>query len=197
MKLGYRELIWRSFRKALGGPLAVFGSLVGVVLWAIAPTRSFSIPAWVLVILSMLVVPLLFIFANALFEAVRSNNVTVIDASTLKQNQNRRILPKIVYAKRNEKDLTKVLLLLEPSELFSYGMAVSIYIDEQNLEQFVGVGSVLNIQEDGQIQVTIHYVEYPQIIEDVINDSKSSRLRTKVKPSVPYSYLDLLIRSQP
>lgn len=47
------------------------------------------------------------------------------------------------------------ILILEPSPLFSYNSIVAIYYVEDQFERLIGIGSVINVQENGLIQVSV------------------------------------------
>jgi hypothetical protein len=81
--------------------------------------------------------------------------------------------------------------VLEPSELFSYGITVAFYYDDGNFETLIGVGIVEHIREDRRIQVQIIAPAegYEELLDRVKrNDSEVVRNVT-VKPHVPQSYL--------
>jgi hypothetical protein len=56
--------------------------------------------------------------------------------------------------------VTAVVLLLEPSDLFAHESLVAIYRKAHSFEQLVGVGHVLTIQQDSNIQIIVTgYIE--------------------------------------
>ncbi|MCP4989002.1 MAG: hypothetical protein GY928_23980 [Colwellia sp.] len=82
------------------------------------------------------------------------------------------------------------LLILEPSDLISHDSLVSVYYIAENrngLELFVGLGKVINVQNDKKIQVLVRKEEKS---DKPITDIKSNDLDfVLVKPSVPYQLL--------
>ena len=91
-------------------------------------------------------------------------------------------------------ETTRALCLLEPSEFFSYDTLVSFYyIDDEEFEQLVGIGTVVNIQENKLIQVELtNPVEgYEGIVKKLANNDAHALKKTVVKPSIPKKYLAL------
>ena len=49
------------------------------------------------------------------------------------------------------------MFLLQESPLFSFGIIVGIYFVENDFEQLIGIGQVVNIQENKKIQISVIY----------------------------------------
>ena len=108
------------------------------------------------------------------------------------------ILPRIVLGKKPSVQIqgAKVLCLLESSELFSYDALVSFYyIDDENFEQLIGIGAVVNIQEDRKIQVAMFYSleGHQEKAEKIAQNDAGILKKTRVKPNVPKTYLDMIV----
>ena len=104
------------------------------------------------------------------------------------------ILPKVQYGKKNYD--SKVLCILERSELFFQDMLVSFYYnDSRGFEELIGIGTVYNIQENKKIQVRMDYpnINYKKIIENLKNNEAETLSRTVVKPNVPKEELGKLM----
>jgi hypothetical protein len=85
---------------------------------------------------------------------------------------------------------------LEPSELFSHGNAVSFYLkDEDGFEVLLGVGSVMNIQDDERILVVMEKATdgHEEAIHALMNNDKRLLERLRVKPSIPHVELARLM----
>jgi len=79
------------------------------------------------------------------------------------------------------------ILILEPSPLFSHNSVVAIYCVEDQFERLIGIGSVINVQEDGLIQVSL--IESKSEDENVwkpILENKADKIKYLiVKPYAP------------
>lgn len=101
------------------------------------------------------------------------------------------ILPKVIYGCKAEYEPRKVMCVLEPSKLFSIGMVVSFYYnDEEGYERFLGAGSVRNIQEDKRIQVVLSSpnLSYKKEIKKIGKNQLNKKI--VVKPSAPISHFE-------
>ena len=79
------------------------------------------------------------------------------------------------------------LYLLEPSDLFSHGIMVSFYYNDNNFEQLIGIGRVVHIQEDKKIQVAMVTAREDSgaIIQRLSNNDAEALKKTRIKPTVP------------
>lgn len=80
------------------------------------------------------------------------------------------------------------VLLFEPSDLFSYGIAVALYYrDDENFEHLIAVGRVVNIQEGGLIQVGIisGIQGYEENLNSLYHNDVAAVRRVLVKPNLP------------
>jgi len=76
--------------------------------------------------------------------------------------------------------------------MFSHGHAVSFYtLDEDGYEVLIGIGSVLNVQDDERILVGIQFPAkgYEAIIRAICNNDKKQLDRLIVKPNIPQKNL--------
>lgn len=97
-------------------------------------------------------------------------------------------LPRVLFAREAPQYGVRLSLLLEPSPLFNYGHGVSIYRhDSQGFEVFIGVGKVLNVQEDSRILVGIVSIAAGQhgTLDSLTKNTKDVLDQTRVKPFVP------------
>lgn len=171
MKKTFPGVVWSNFRKVQG--LIGGGLVVSAIFWFFQPDTmipsKIAIP--ILIILILVVVTL----ANSTYESLNFGN---------------KILPAILYARKaNQKPL---LCLLEPSELFSQDILVSLYFrDEDGFEILVGIGKVKNIQENGKIQIEMlnHDPIYEDIMKKLENNDINIMKRFQVKPHIPDRYL--------
>ena len=176
MNNSFWSIIYASFREIrgwLGFPLAL-------LLWILSPNKSISL-GWVIIIgfFSLIII------------------VTLGEAAYKSFKISKHILPKVLVGREpyTKTQGEKVLCLLEPSELFSHDTLVSFYyIGDENFEQLIGIGTVINIQEDGKIQaVMIHSLdENEEKIKKLAKNDASILRKIRVKPNIPRRYLAII-----
>ncbi len=139
---GFVGELWDSFKSIHGLTFADVGFVGMVVVYVFAFPNDTSLRVLVgtsIVVLTLFILLLL----------------TVLDAAYRLYRAAKGGLPSVILG-RNPPAGSRATLtcMLEPSELFSYGIAVSFYkVDDEGFEALVGVGTVANIQENGRIQV--------------------------------------------
>jgi hypothetical protein len=178
MHRNFGVLIWSSFLKTQG-PIITAAS---VVLWFLPLEKNLSLK-WMLFV-CLLGLLLVLTMANVAYESFKMS---------------KRILPRVLLGREPPPYLSKAraLLLLEPSELFSHGIGVSFYhVDSENCEQLIGIGEVINIQENRVVQVILTHgiQEQAETIEKITQNKKDLIDEMIVKPSVQIVYLDPLRR---
>ena len=98
-------------------------------------------------------------------------------------------LPRVIYSSKGVGAFKNypVVCLLEQSELFSHGVAVSFYFKGvEEFEVLIGIGHVLNVQEDRRIQVGLNRVVEGQeaTVSKLQGNNSDTLQRLIVKPSV-------------
>jgi len=177
MTKSFWHLVLSSFLK-VGVVVCMVGAFaLAIILWYIKPDVTVPIG----IILPILIVCLLFILTFA--------NVAYKTFSRFKHP-----LPKVIAGRKPPTYLsdTKALCLLEPSEFFSHNMLVSFYfIDEDNFERLIGIGEVINIQEDSKIQVLLRFPTpgHEEKIASLIKNDRTILHKLLVKPSIPRNYM--------
>lgn len=109
-------------------------------------------------------------------------------------------LPKVLLSK-NKHDILEglvdplVLCVLDSSVLYSHEMLVSFYAIEDGFEEFLGIGEVINIQEDGKIQVIFSNPirDIPDVLKRLGNNDATMLKKIMVKPSIPKTYFKLFL----
>jgi len=185
MKKSFWGLIWSSFLRVQGilGGIIVFA--LTVLVWLLSPDKNISL-GWVLPI-GFFCVILILALGNAAYEAFKISE---------------HVLPIVLVGKKPPTQISgaKLLCLIEPSELFSYDTLVSFYyIGDENFEQFMGIGRVINIQEDNKIQVVMtHSLDgYEEKIEKLVQNDAGILKRTRVKPNIPAKiYLHRILQGE-
>lgn len=173
MKRNFWSLIWSSFLKIGGIPIGFIALAVAVLVWLFPP--NINIPLGLALPVLILCIIIILTFANAADESFKMSE---------------RILPKITYGTTQQ---AKVLCLLEPSELFSHDTLVSFYYVENSFEQLIGIGTVINIQEDGKIQVSMtDPIEgFEETITRLGQNDNTILDNIKVKPNIPRTYQNI------
>ena len=104
-------------------------------------------------------------------------------------------LPCVIYSRKGAgvfEDYS-VVCLLEQSELFSHGVAVSFYFkDAGEFEVLIGTGLVLNVQDDRRIQVGLKHIGNGQeaTVSKLQENNSDTLQRLIVKPNVPDLFMN-------
>lgn len=180
MNNSFWSIIYASFREIKGWSLAFIGIILSLLFWHFSPNKSISLGWFVPIGVICLIII-----------------ITLSDAIYKNFKINRYILPKVLVGREpsTKTQGEKVLCLLEPSELFSHDTLVSFYyIGDENFEQLIGIGTVINIQEDGKIQAVMIYSinEYEEKIKKLAKNDASILRKIRVKPNIPRRYLAII-----
>lgn len=171
--------LYRSF-------LAVHGPTLSLVALALSVGGWFWIPATsqmdgryfaILALLAAIVFPIL------------------VHSSYTALAESKRILPSVLHTQEPPKIYKNALalLLLENSPLFTYDSFVSIYLLENEMESFLGIGQVINIQEDEKIQIlALADSGHPERWEEIKKANKATISKIRIKPSIPSSFKNIL-----
>lgn len=170
MKNDFWGLIWSSFLKIQGITIGFLALLISIFFWLYSPDKNISLRFAVPIFILLIVV--IFTFASAAYESFKIS---------------RHNIPKIVLGKKIGSNL---LCLLEPSELFSHDTLVSFFYIEESFEELIALGKVINIQEDGKIQVTVNLIlrAHEDTITKLEQNDANVIKRIKVKPNIPGSF---------
>lgn len=149
--------------------------MVTVVAWLVKPDLSVPFP----------LVLLMAFFSISLLS-------TLLHASWGSFELARKPLPTVRSAMRAPDGYPQdsVILLLDPSDLFSNGTQVALYLrDEAGFEVLVGIGFVSTIQDNGLVQVVVSRIfeTFHETLSSLANSDKRVLDRIMVKPSVPLS----------
>ena len=166
-------LIWLSFRRVQGPLLAVLAIILAIVLWQFSPNKKVGLD--IILPIGILVIVLIITLFESVYEALKMN---------------RYILPKMILGREMSSQL---ICILEPSPLFSHDALVSFYFND-GFEQFVGFGRVINVQEDGKIQVILinSLPDHSDIIKKLSLNDSTILSKMIVKPTVPMSIQNYL-----
>lgn len=161
-----------SFRGTIGTFVGVIGLLASIAAWFIPGTSTVPLALYIVTVV------LCIAFIVILFEATRIARLHAANP-----------LPRVRLSLRDGAPSSEghVILILEPSPMFSHGLLVSIFLLEQDhYERFVGHGVVQNVQDDGLIQIRIEGIVegFQNMIADLEASKAQVLSRLRVKPYV-------------
>jgi len=175
----FTSLIWSSLLNSWGPVFTLIGIGLGFVSYFFVPAQDTIALKWFLIILCAGFL-ILVIFARAAWEA-HGNQIIH--------------LPKVMYVKEPPKAFPTAfaLFLVEPTPLFSYDAIVSIYYMEDGVERLLGVGKVINVQNDMKVQVLVlEDYDFGDKAESIKNNSKDELKKLIIKSSIPGFLLEAL-----
>lgn len=158
------------FWHALKGVPSFIGFLATIVSISWDPNDTFS-ARWALLIGLLLL---------AVIAALVETSWRAIRAAT-------QVLPKVLQSKKPAVGTEPLLLLLEPSPLYSFGDMVTFYqVSDDSFEDLIGVGAIVNVQQDGKIHALLQrpVPEFSNLIEQLTKNDAALRDRIRVKPNV-------------
>lgn len=166
----YLSFVGKSFNKVFGTLGTIASIFLTWAVWYLA--KDSSIPAWLAV--------LTWIVGTVVV-------ATLIHASYSGWSQSVHPLPKALVCRAAPQDGC-LMILLEPSRLFSFGIAVSIFlVNEDGFEQLLALGFVANVQEDEKIQIIVNHVQggHTKEIKTLEQNNANTLRRLRVKPVAP------------
>lgn len=171
------ERIWKSLLKSWGAAFSIISFLGTIAVYFVVPDQDLvKMNVFLVVIFSLTAV--IVILLRTAYDANSDASIT---------------LPKIRKILEPPKSYEKAsaLLLVDPSNYLSHDSSVTLFILEDDYESFVGVGTVINIQNDGKIQVALFTsVESNKIMVQLKENKKHDLERLILKPSVPRAFLE-------
>jgi len=173
--ISFWHIVRVRFDKAQGLLLTLILALVAILT---AVTSSLYIGVVLFVITSLAI--LIWTFYRVADDLFNEN-------VSLKNNKN--YLPPVFQVM---KEGSRILCFLKPSDLFSYNAAVTFYYYHENYERPVGLGEVVNIQDDGIIQVELASIfeSYEDIVERFTQNNSKCLERIRVKPVILKRHLE-------
>ena len=96
-------------------------------------------------------------------------------------------LPKMVKGLDTIKpyDEFSFLILLEPFELFTFKTILSVFRDSDGVEEYIGIGQILNVQQDKKLLVGVKlFQEKEEIVKKIIANDKTLIKNIIIKPGV-------------
>jgi len=170
--------LYASFRATYGPFFTFAGVALGIIVFFVVP-RTSSLPARYAIVIILVAVYLVIWLFEACWSAFKQKSNT---------------LPAVRCSIPAPKAFPQAIgiLLLEPSELFSYDSVVAIYLIEHEIERCIGVGKVINIQEDKKIQVLVMRRIEDDGWDGILNNDATKLRCITVKPNFPSFAMEVL-----
>lgn len=185
MERTFRGVLWASFKSVYGPVIAVVGLVGALVVYVFAFPDDILARLAVAGAIGILTVALVLLF-------------TLYNAAHEMYEANASPLPRVIHGMEPFAGMDVVLVcVLEPSQLFSPDILVALYkMNRQDIEEPIGVGTVVNVQDDGKIQVAMTQVFWGHTnYADRLKRNEAAALEsTRVKPNVPRRMFDLQSR---
>jgi tetratricopeptide (TPR) repeat protein len=164
--------IGSTYASIQGIVISALGIVLALIALAISPADSILLgKALAIIIVCLAIIITLLVAAYNLYLACRN------------------VLPRVLTVKPYLVDgqPSSIMFLLEPSPLFTSNQQVSVYYYEDKIEQPIGLGTVVNIQEDGYIQIGIlrEFEGHKEVFRDLQSNKNFDLSKVKIKPSVP------------
>lgn len=198
--------LWESIFQSWGSILTALGFCASIIPFFVVPNEV-QVPL-------KFVVTIIIIFSFISIIALRTSwivhkklNKSLISSENLKitldscQDSNRSLIEdqhlnsktvKVKYVKSPPKLYLNAhaLFLVNPTPLLSYDAIVSVYYLEDDIERLVGVGKVINVQENKMIQIIItHDYDFEDSLNKLMKNSKDDLNKLILKTSIPNSIL--------
>lgn len=176
-QLLFGNLLWESTIKSWGGILTFLSFIGALLVFYLVPESSsielkYILPAIILVFFAVVV-------------ALRAAWTACQESGTK--------IPRVMYVKDAPKAYQGAcaLFLVEPTPLLSHDAIISVYYLEDDLERLVGVGKVINVQNDKKVQIVItDNYDFGEKLNQIMANSKDELKKLIVKASVPSFILE-------
>lgn len=179
------DIKFKTFlKKYLGEYSILCGFTISIILWIFKPNDTVSISS-------------AFLFILAFFLLTGAISIIFDKYSLLKQvtdfEKKEKDVYKIKKIFKNKNNNNSVIILTEEMHGSFKGMAISLYLDENDLEQFIYWGVITDIQSNNLTQILI-----PEISMDDANflsDNNNIWVKLKIKTAFPYYIMGNLIQT--
>ncbi len=171
------DRIWKALLKTWGAVFSIVSLAASVFVYFVAPDTD-TIKMNIFFVVIFLFFGIIIILLRALHDANTDAKVN---------------LPKIrkVLDPPRSYDKASALLLVDSSNLLAHDSSVTLFMLEDDYEQLIGIGIVINIQDDKKVQVALFKNnESEQLINQLKENKKHDLERLILKPSVPRSFLE-------
>ena len=173
MNQSFWKRFWLSAQKSYGALVAILSMALALLQWFFPPATR--VPLGIVLFASTLGAAVLFTLAHMAYSAIQELSGR---------------LPRVIHSRKGTGAFENhhVVCLLEQSELFSHGVAVSFYFKANGeFEVLIGIGLVLNVQEGRRTQVGLNRVAKGQeaTVSKLQVGNSDALQRLIVKPNIP------------
>ena len=155
-----RNILKNIDKMLMGGITILFLAINSLIMYIF--DKNYMIPIWVICIIIML-----------------SYLVCIIIYAILKTNKENQELSENFKIDGFLEQNSNYIILLKKSKILKINNIVSIYVINKNkIEEFVGLGLVTNIQEDGRVQVKLMRKTTNYDIEKIKKMYKDIKIKT-------------------
>lgn len=185
-KILFSSLLWESSLKSWGGIIGVLGLLASLLSYFITPNES--------VVKTKIVMVVIMLLASILIIAIRAAWIATDKANTAAVQMSHKLSsPKVIHVRDAVKPYNNchALFIIDPTSLLSHDALVSVYYLENNFEKFVGIGKVINVQEDKKVQVIVtDNYDFEDKLDRIKSNSSEDLDKLIIKTSIPSSILE-------
>lgn len=170
-RLPFGNLIWESL-------LAVSNIVIALISLSATIIAFFIVPNETVIQVR---------FAMIVFMACFFITIIALRTAWLAYQLSNSPSPKVIYVKDAPKPYCDchALLVVDPTLLLSNDAIVSIYYLE-SFEKYVGLGKVINVQDDKRIQIVVtHNYNFEDKLNKIMSNSKEELERLVIKTSIP------------
>lgn len=173
----FGNLLWSSALDTWGAVVSLVGVGLAFASYFFPPSTEVVALKWLLIVISISLM-LIVILARSAWEGYSAERI---------------MPPKVIYVKDPPRAFTNAfaLFLTEPTNLFSFDAIVSIYYREDGVEKLVGIGRVINVQDDFKVQILVFKdYDFGGHSTAIMENSKDALGKLLVKSSIPSFLLE-------
>ena len=174
-KESYFYLLWDSFLTSFS---AIVGGLLGIfafVSWILKPEQSIPLSVCILFVGFLVFLLLVFIKFSTILYNNKKQKCTVLCIREPYKNVNLE---------------GSVMALTTYADYFTENGLVTIFYLEDDFERKIGIGRIVNIQENKKVQILIYSIDPEFSREKLLSNSKELLEKLLVKPIVKLDYLE-------
>ena len=168
----FSDLIIGSALKSWGGFISFFG-LVSVLFGFFYIPETETITVRWLIIFGSFFIYLVMVFARSAWTAHEKSHFPKFRVIHAK-------LPPPRY------ETATALIIIEPTPILAHDAVLSFYYTDNGVESFMGIGKVINVQEDGKVQILLGKIfENQDKLEMIKGNNKDELKKIIIKPIIP------------
>lgn len=186
-----RKVFWKSLVD--GGTIlsTVIGVVVTLVFSLFVPNK-YTMRLDYVVVIVILFVAIIFILLKVISVIHKDLNTSVTENLALKKPKKIKVISVKTPPKFYSDDYA--LFIVDPTPLLSFDSLVTVFYLDDGVEKLVGVGKVINIQEDKKVQIIIiNDHDFEEKLNKLMNNSLEDIGKLVIKTSIPNSILQNII----